>query len=131
MGEQRPRRDRRRLIGQIGEDLVADYLHGLGWRVLARNWRTRYGELDLIAADGDTLVVVEVKTRASRTYSDPLAAVTPDKLRRMRSLARQWLDQQEAFWPTIRFDVVSVKLDVADPEDPARASWRHHAGVCE
>jgi len=133
MGEQRARAgtDRRRLIGQIGEDIAAEYVATLGWQILARNWRTRNGELDLIAADGDTLVVVEVKTRASRTYTDPLGAVTPQKLRRMRLLARQWLAQQERFWETVRFDVVSVQLDVADPEDLARATWWHHVGVEE
>ena len=133
MGEQRARAgtDRRRLIGQIGEDIAAEYVATLGWQILARNWRTRNGELDLIAADGDTLVVVEVKTRASRTYTDPLGAVTPQKLRRMRFLARQWLAQQERFWETVRFDVVSVQLDVADPEDLARATWWHHVGVEE
>ncbi|EGD55666.1 YraN family protein [Gordonia neofelifaecis] len=133
MGEQEAgdRRDRRRLIGRIGEDLAAEYVAGLGWQILARNWRTRNGELDLIGADGDTLVVVEVKTRASRTFADPLGAVTPQKLRRMRLLARQWLAQQERFWESIRFDVVSVQLDVTDPEDLARATWWHHVGVCE
>ena len=119
------------MIGQIGEDIAAEYVATLGWQILARNWRTRNGELDLIAADGDTLVVVEVKTRASRTYTDPLGAVTPQKLRRMRLLARQWLAQQERFWETVRFDVVSVQLDVADPEDLARATWWHHVGVEE
>ncbi len=127
----RPKPDRRRLVGQIGEDLAAQYVEKLGWQILARNWRTRNGELDLIGADGSTLVIVEVKTRASRTYSDPLAAVTPEKLRRMRLLARQWLAQQERFWEVIRFDVVSIQLDVSDPEDLARATWWHHVGVEE
>lgn len=133
MGEQTatPRPDRRRLIGQIGEDLAAQYLDQLGWQILERNWRTRNGELDLIGADGTTAVIVEVKTRASRTYTDPLGAVTPQKLRRMRLLARQWLAQQETYWEQIRFDVVSVRLDIADPEDLQRATWWHHVGVCE
>lgn len=133
MGEQRARAgtDRRRLIGQIGEDVAAEYVAELGWRILARNWRTRNGELDLIGADGDTVIIVEVKTRASRTYTDPLGAVTPQKLRRMRLLARQWLAQQARFWETIRFDVVSVQLDVADPEDLSRATWWHHVGIEE
>lgn len=125
------RTDRRRLVGQIGEDLAAQYVDKLGWRTLERNWRTRNGELDLIGADGTTLVIVEVKTRASRTFSDPLAAVTPQKLRRMRLLARQWLAQQDVFWEVIRFDVISVQLDVNDPEDLQQATWWHHVGVTE
>lgn len=133
MGEEnaRQRTDRRRLIGQVGEDLAANYVEKLGWQILERNWRTRNGELDLIAADGDTLVIVEVKTRASRTYTDPLAAVTPQKLRRMRLLARQWLAQQDRFWEVVRFDVISILLDIQDPEDLEQATWWHHVGITE
>ncbi|MCF8569535.1 YraN family protein [Gordonia sp. HY002] len=131
MGDTTKRPDRRRQIGRLGEDVAAEYIAGLGWEVLDRNWRTRYGELDLIAADGDTLVIVEVKTRASRTFSDPVAAVTPQKLRTMRLVARQWLSEQERYWPVIRFDVVSIRLDLADPEDLERATLAHHAGVVE
>lgn len=128
------RRDRRGQVGRIGEDLAADFVQSLGWRILDRNWRTRYGEIDLIAADGTTLVIVEVKTRASRTYTDPVAAVTATKLRRMRLLARQWLAAQPdgaPWWDVIRFDVVSVQLDLGDPEDRSAARLCHHAGLVE
>ncbi|GAA4661450.1 YraN family protein [Gordonia humi] len=131
MGETTRRPDRRREIGRLGEDVAAEYIAGLGWTVLDRNWRTRYGELDLIAADGDTLVVVEVKTRASRTFDDPAAAVTPQKLRTMRRVTRQWLSEQDRFWPTIRFDIVSIRLDLADPDDLERATLAHHTGVVD
>ncbi|PYE14045.1 uncharacterized protein UPF0102 [Williamsia limnetica] len=60
----------RREVGQLGEDLAADFLDGLGWVVLVRNWRCRYGELDLIAAEGPDLVVVEVKTRSGALFGD-------------------------------------------------------------
>ncbi|MFC0315151.1 YraN family protein [Gordonia phosphorivorans] len=134
MGDETVRRDRRGQVGRIGEDLAAEYIDSLGWRILDRNWRTRYGELDLIAADGATLVVVEVKTRASHTYTDPVAAITATKLRRMRLLARQWLAAQAEpapWWETVRFDAVSVQLDVGDPEDRAAARLRHHRGLVE
>ncbi|MCF8588232.1 YraN family protein [Gordonia sp. HY285] len=131
MGDKTKRPDRRRQIGRLGEDVAAEHLAGLGWEILARNWRTRYGELDLIAAIGDTLVIVEVKTRASRTFGDPVAAVTPHKLRTMRLVARQWLAEQERYWPIIRFDIVSIQLDIADPEDLERATLAHHTGVVE
>ncbi|GAC68994.1 YraN family protein [Gordonia soli] len=120
---------RRAHIGRLGEDLAADHLTGLGWTVLHRNWRNRYGELDIIAADGSTLVIVEVKTRASQMYSDPTLAVTPTKLTRMRRLAQIWLSEQERGWSQIRFDVVAVQLDSATPDDVARAEIRHHTGV--
>lgn len=117
-------------IGRIGEDIAADHLRGLGWAVLDRNWRNRFGELDLIAADETVLVVVEVKTRASRVFGDPVAAVTPDKLARMRRLIRQWLaDNRDRWWSAIRFDVVSVQLDSRDPRATEHAVVRHHRGV--
>ena len=128
---QRPRgrNDRRRLVGRIGEDVAAEFVTARGWRVLDRNWRNRYGELDLIAAQGRVLVVVEVKTRASRTYTDPVAAVTPQKLSRMQRLIRMWLAENGHGWEQIRFDVISIQLDPRDPEDTAAAAVRHHRGV--
>lgn len=119
--------NRRAHVGKLGgEDIAADFVGSLGWIVLERNWRNRYGELDLVGVDphttdGPTLVVVEVKTRASRTFDDPVMAVTPDKLARMRRLARTWLAGQERRWRQIRFDVISVQLDGFTPDDPARA----------
>lgn len=135
----RPSGDRRPGIGRLGEDVAADYVRGLGWTVLQRNWRNRYGELDLIAStgtgpgggSGGTLVIVEVKTRASRLYTDPALAVTRDKLARMRRLARMWLSEQDTHWGQIRFDVVSVQLDPAAPERIDIAEVRHHVGVFE
>lgn len=134
MGEQRVRRDRRGQIGQLGEDIAAQFVVTLGWQVLDRNWRTRYGELDLIGADGTTLVIVEVKTRASAVYTDPVSAITAAKLRRMRLLARQWLAAQPAdapWWDVIRFDAISVQLDLNDPADRDKARLRHHTGLVE
>ncbi|MEC4840811.1 YraN family protein [Mycobacteroides chelonae] len=75
-------------IGSRGEDLAADYLSKDGFTVLDRNWRCRYGELDIIAADGEVLVFVEVKTRTGRAFGTPAEAVTHTKLRRLR---RHWL----------------------------------------
>ncbi|MXP22485.1 YraN family protein [Gordonia sp. HNM0687] len=119
-------------MGRCGEDLAADFVVELGWQVLDRNWRNRFGEIDLIAADGDELVVVEVKTRASRVFDDPVAAVTPLKFARMRRLAREWLaDNRDRWWSRIRFDIISVQLDPRDPLALDRATMRHHRGVFE
>ncbi|AZZ81920.1 MULTISPECIES: YraN family protein [Gordonia] len=128
--------NRRAHVGKLGEDIAAEFVGSLGWVVLERNWRNRYGELDLIAVDpqdraGPTLVVVEVKTRASRTFDDAVMAVTPDKLARMRRLARTWLTGQERRWHQIRFDVISVQLDGFTPDDAAAVRVRHHRGVHE
>ena len=119
-------------IGRCGEDLAADFVVELGWRVLDRNWRNRFGELDIIAADTDELVVVEVKTRASRVFDDPVAAVTPLKFARMRRLAREWLaGNRDRWWSRIRFDIISVQLDPHEPLALDRARVRHHRGVFE
>lgn len=128
------RSNRHGQLGRFGEDLAAEHLEGLGWRILNRNWRTRYGELDLIAADGTTLVIVEVKTRASHVYADPVAAITVAKLRRMRLLCRQWLAAQppgSPWWETIRFDAISIQLDLHDPEDRSLMQLRHHRSLVE
>jgi putative endonuclease len=100
-------------VGRYGERVAAQYLADQGLVVLARNWRCRDGELDLIAREGPVLVFCEVKTRSSTAFGDPTEAVGPVKASRVRSLALRWLSEQRAadgsqFWPELRFDVVSV-----------------------
>src|SRR3954451_23324465 len=86
-------------IGALGEQLAVDHLTSLGWRVLARNWRCRYGELDVIAAEpGGAVVFVEVKTRTSDQFGGIAQAVTPLKVRRLRRLAGLWLAGQDGRW---------------------------------
>jgi len=98
-------------IGAHGEQLAVEHLQGLGLRIVARNWRCRYGELDVIAADGaDTLVFVEVKTRTGDGFGGVAEAVTPQKVRRIRRLAGLWLAGQESGWSQIRIDVIGVRL---------------------
>ena len=98
-------------IGALGEQLAVEHLHGLGLRIVARNWRCRYGELDVIAAEGaDTLVFVEVKTRTGDCFGGVAEAVTPQKVRRIRRLAGLWLAGQDSGWSQIRIDVIGVRL---------------------
>ena len=98
-------------IGALGEQLAVEYLQGLGLRIVARNWRCRYGELDVIAAEAaDTLVFVEVKTRTGDCFGGVAEAVTPQKVRRIRRLAGLWLAGQESGWSQIRIDVIGVRL---------------------
>lgn len=99
-------------IGALGEQLAVDHLSSLGLRVLARNWRCRYGELDVIAVDDESriLVFVEVKTRTSDRFGGVAQAVTPDKVRRLRRLAGLWLAAQDGSWSAIRIDVVGVRI---------------------
>jgi putative endonuclease len=106
------RTESRAEIGALGEQLAVDYLHQRGLRVLARNWRCRYGELDIIAADDATraLVFVEVKTRTGEQFGGVEQAVTPAKVRRLRRLAGLWLAQQQGNWASVRIDVIAIRI---------------------
>ena len=95
-------------LGRYGEDVAAAYLQRNGMTILARNWRCSSGEVDIIAREGSTLVICEVKTRRSRAYGDPVEAVSERKLRRLRELALRWLDDQQVHVPEIRFDVIGI-----------------------
>ncbi|OZM74226.1 YraN family protein [Amycolatopsis antarctica] len=95
-------------LGRRGEDLAAEYLHGLGLVLLSRNWRCREGELDLIVTDGRTLVVCEVKTRSGRAFGHPAEAVTPEKVARIRRIACRWMSAHHVRWCPVRFDVVAI-----------------------
>jgi putative endonuclease len=99
-------------IGALGEQLAVDHLRSLGLRVLTRNWRCRYGELDVIAADDTarTVVFVEVKTRTSDQFGGVAQAVTPNKVRRLRRLAGLWLAAQDGSWAEVRIDVIGVRF---------------------
>ncbi|MFR9751907.1 YraN family protein [Nocardia sp. 004] len=95
-------------LGARGEELAADFLRAAGMEIIARNWRCRYGELDLIVLDRDVTAFVEVKTRSGLGYGAPAESVTAVKQRRIRRLALLWLAEQDGSWRRIRFDVVSV-----------------------
>ncbi|GAB3253064.1 YraN family protein [Kineosporia babensis] len=95
-------------LGRYGEDLAAAHLEATGCRILARNWRCRHGEIDLVALDQECLVVCEVKTRQSLRAGDPIEAVTALKAGRLRRLAGAWLSSQERFYRDVRIDVVGI-----------------------
>jgi putative endonuclease len=95
-------------IGALGEQLAVDHLRGLGWHIVERNWRCRYGELDVVAVDGQVLVFVEVKTRTGDQFGGAVAAVTPAKVRRLRRLAGLWLGGHRDAWAAVRIDVVAI-----------------------
>lgn len=95
-------------LGSLGEDLAANYLISGGLIVLDRNWRCDLGEIDLVARDGTTLVVCEVKTRSALGYGAPVEAVTHRKAGRLRRLAARWLAAHDAHARDIRIDVIGV-----------------------
>jgi putative endonuclease len=101
--------------GRWGEDLAVRHLEGLGLGIIARNWRCRAGEIDIIARDAetDTIIICEVKTRSSEDFGSPLAAVTPRKLRRLRTLAGAWLHSHDHSAREVRIDVIGILLDHA------------------
>lgn len=98
------------VVGEFGEQLAVDHLLGDGMEILARRWRCRLGEIDVVAVDGDCLVVCEVKTRRSVLTGAPVEAVTRDKLLRLRRLTGAWLAAHDDHWPDVRIDVVAVLL---------------------
>lgn len=95
-------------MGRDGEAAAAEWYEANGFEVLARNWRCRDGELDLILAGSGTVVFCEVKTRSSNAFGTPASAVTFDKQRRIRHLAMRWLDSADQRPTRIRFDVAAV-----------------------
>lgn len=101
----------RQALGRYGERVAAAHLAARGWRIVDRNWRGRDGELDIVALEGRTLVVVEVKTRSGPGYGHPALAVTPDKLARLRRLAGQWLVEHDLRPAEVRLDVIAVRTD--------------------
>jgi len=96
------------VLGRLGEDLAARHLSEQGCTILERNWRCSAGELDIIARDGDTLIICEVKTRSSTRFGTPLEAVTADKAARMQRLGYAWMREHGVKSSEVRFDVVAI-----------------------
>ena len=110
-----PTRDRRRVLGRQGEDLAAAYLARQGCDIVTRNWRTRSGELDIVARDGDWLVFVEVRTRriargaSGPALGSPEESVTPRKQLQLVALADAYLFELPWGGPW-RIDVIALEL---------------------
>jgi putative endonuclease len=107
--------DRRRERGALGEQIAAEHLQHRGYSIVARNARTRHGELDIVAADARALVFCEVKTRVAGGLSGPagaLDAIGPGKRKRVRALASEWLSTTEdrPWRPDVRFDAIGITL---------------------
>ena len=106
--------DLRQYLGRLGERLAIEHFRRLGYRVLAHNHRTRFGELDLIVCDDTWLVFVEVKARrVSERAGSALEAISPRKQRQVRSMAAAWLaetiDRPRSL--ELRFDVIAATVD--------------------
>lgn len=105
--------NKRQRLGQGGELYVAKYLKNEGYRILAKNYRCKVGEIDIIARDGKELVFIEVKTRSGLSHGSPAAAVDFRKQRQISRTAQWYLAEQTLSDPPARFDVISVLYDEA------------------
>lgn len=94
-------------LGQRGENLAVAYLRKKGYKIIEQNYKTRIGEIDIIAIDGKTLVFIEVKTRESLEYGHPFESVNKNKRRKIANVAMLYLKRLKDI-PPCRFDVVSV-----------------------
>jgi putative endonuclease len=109
--------DPRPELGRLGEQLAAEHLSRRGYQIVERNYRTRWGELDIVAYDGRTLAFCEVKTRRLRRPGrDPLESVHLRKRSKVRKMAGRWLIERtdRPYADNIRFDAIGVTLDTAD-----------------
>jgi putative endonuclease len=104
---------RNTIIGKKGEDAAARFLSQKGYTVIARNVRTPFGELDLIAVHGEFTVFIEVKTRSSRRHGLPEEAITPRKKEHLLASAQHYLQAREASDSAWRIDVAAVEYDPA------------------
>lgn len=98
----------RQAFGKTGEDLAVDELERRGYAVLARRYRTKHGEIDIVARDGETTVFVEVKARATAEFGTAAEAVTRPKQRRLVSMAADYLTRNQLTNLPCRFDVVAI-----------------------
>lgn len=117
----------KKLLGDRGERAAARFLRKQGYRILARQYSSPAGEIDLIALDGETIVFVEVKTRADTAAGEPAEAVTPAKQKQLTKLALAYLKRRKLLQRRARFDVVSVLW----PEGTKRPEIRHFKNAFE
>jgi putative endonuclease len=108
--------DKRKQTGRQGEEIAAAYLTRKGYTVLQRNWSRPGGELDLVTAQGETLVFVEVRARRSNRFGSAEESVTPAKQARLVELAQTYLQEMELSFRPWRIDVVAVQLGRGQPQ---------------
>jgi len=95
-------------LGKSGESIAVRHLETLGYRILQRNYRSPFGEIDIVARQGQTIAFVEVKARRSRRFGNPKAAVTPAKQRKISMTALHYLKSRNQLQAKARFDVITI-----------------------
>lgn len=109
--------------GTRGEDTATQYMEGMGYAILARNFRTRFGEIDIVARDGETIVFVEVKRRETGDHGGAVEFVNPAKMRKVVSAARLFAAKNRLSDHLIRFDVIAIEGNYGHER------LRHHKGA--
>lgn len=99
----------RQAIGKWGENVAAEYLRNRGWAIAARNYRTPYGELDIVARKGGTVLFIEVKTRTSDAYGMPEESISPSKAKHLLESAQHYLQQNSLEDTDWRVDVIAIQ----------------------
>ena len=97
--------------GRRGESLALEFLIGLRYAIVEKNYRKQYGEVDIIARDGDTLVFIEVKTRQTTVFGTPFEAVDARKQRQISRIAQEYMQSHRLGDEPARFDVIAVRLE--------------------
>ena len=115
-------------LGDWGEELAVRFLWENGYKIIATNYRCAYGEVDIVAMDGEELVFVEVRTRRPGNFGTPEESVSPHKLRRLMATCQDYLQksgQEDIQW---RVDLISVRLEKGRSKDPKleRIEHLHH-----
>ncbi len=100
----------KQLLGKFGEDLAVSYLKKHGYSIIDRNFKARYGEIDIICIQEDTIVFVEVKTRVGAAFGKPEEAVTPRKLHEVIQTAQYFMVTHKNVPEAMRIDVIAIEL---------------------
>jgi putative endonuclease len=103
-------------LGNKGEAMASDYLKGIGYEILDKNYRKREGEIDIIAKKDEEIVFIEVKTRRNSNFGYPEEAVDEKKIEKITDVANMWLEEKEKFDNPWRIDIIAIELDVDPPE---------------
>ena len=102
-------------LGKVGEEAALGYLKERGYEIIEQNYRSRFGEIDLVARTGEELVLVEVKTRRGKGFGSPMEAITHRKKQRLRRVGMAWAQRRRWKGP-IRFDAIGVEM--RDSKEP-------------
>jgi len=97
-----------RAAGKRAEDLACEYLSGLGWEIIERNYYSGHAEVDIIAKDGTFIVFVEVKMRSGTTFGTPIEFVNEAQVERIFNVAENWVQENEAAHLPLRFDIIGI-----------------------